>query len=40
MTADTVVGVLLMMTTREPFPSAVLSDIHTGGGIMWVVGDG
>jgi putative copper resistance protein D len=40
MTADTVVGVLLMMTTREPFPGAVLSDIHTGGGIMWVVGDG
>jgi putative copper resistance protein D len=40
MTADTVVGVLLMMTTREPFPAAVLSDIHTGGGIMWVVGDG
>jgi putative copper resistance protein D len=40
MTADTVVGVLLMMTTREPFPTAVLSDIHTGGGIMWVVGDG
>jgi len=40
MTADTVVGVLLMMTTREPFRTAVLSDIHTGGGIMWVVGDG
>jgi putative copper resistance protein D len=40
MTADTVVGVLLMMTAREPFPAAVLSDIHTGGGIMWVVGDG
>jgi putative membrane protein len=40
MTADTVVGVLLMMTTREPYPGAVLSDIHTGGGIMWVVGDG
>jgi putative copper resistance protein D len=50
MTADTVVGVLLMMTTREPFPAYarmgrtwgtdLLSDIHTGGGIMWVVGDG
>jgi putative copper resistance protein D len=39
MTADTVVGVLLMMTTRAQgaYP---LSDIHTGGGIMWVVGDG
>lgn len=38
MTVDTVVGVMLMMTaTRTAFP---LSDIHTGGGIMWVVGDG
>jgi len=39
MTVDTVVGVLLMMTTR-PQGSYALSDIHTGGGIMWVVGDG
>ena len=39
MTADTVVGVLLMMTTR-PQGAYLLSDIHTGGGIMWVVGDG
>lgn len=46
MTADTVVGVLLMIqshattfATRDWGPSA-LSDLHTGGGIMWVVGDG
>ena len=45
MTADTVVGVLLMMTAHaQPYghrtwgPSA-LSDTHTGGGIMWVIGD-
>lgn len=45
MTADTVVGVLLMITAHtQPFsdrtwgPSA-LSDLHTGGGIMWVIGD-
>jgi cytochrome c oxidase assembly factor CtaG len=50
MSVDTVVGVLLMMSTREPFPAYaayhrtwgpdLLTDIHTGGGIMWVVGDG
>lgn len=50
MSADTVVGVMLMMTTREPFPAyaaehrtwgpSLMTDIHTGGGIMWVVGDG
>lgn len=50
MTADTVIGVMLMMTAREPFPAyaaqgrtwgpGLLGDIHTGGGIMWVVGDG
>lgn len=46
MTADTVVGVLLMMAAhadaygnRTWGPSA-LSDLHTGGGIMWVIGDG
>lgn len=46
MTVDTVVGVLLMITahaqpygTRTWGPSA-LSDLHTGGGIMWVIGDG
>jgi putative membrane protein len=40
MTADTVVGVLLMMTTHTPADGYALSDVHTGGGIMWVVGDG
>jgi cytochrome c oxidase assembly factor CtaG len=46
MTVDTVVGVLLMITAHaQPYgnrtwgPSA-LSDLHTGGGIMWVIGDG
>lgn len=41
MTVDTVVGVMLMMTTQDTaHPGSTLSDIHTGGGIMWVVGDG
>ncbi|HEX3780639.1 MAG TPA: cytochrome c oxidase assembly protein [Pseudonocardiaceae bacterium] len=50
MMVDTIVGVLLMLSAREPFPAyaaqhrtwgpALLDDIHTGGGIMWVVGDG
>ncbi len=50
MTADTVVGVLLMLSSHEPFPAyaaqhrswgpGLLDDIHTGGGIMWVAGDG
>ncbi|MBO0839275.1 MAG: cytochrome c oxidase assembly protein [Sciscionella sp.] len=50
MTVDTVVGVVLMMAAREPFPgyaemgrawgSTPLADVHTGGAIMWVVGDG
>ena len=50
MTADTVIGVMLMMSAGEPFPAyaaqhrtwgpSLLGDIHTGGGIMWVIGDG
>lgn len=50
MSADTVVGVLLMMSSSEPFPAyaaqnrtwgpGLLADIHAGGGIMWVIGDG
>lgn len=50
MMADTIVGVVLMLTAREPFPAyaaqgrtwgpGLLDDIHTGGGIMWVAGDG
>lgn len=46
MTADTVVGVLLMIQTHtvdfahRSWGPSPLSDLHTGGGIMWVVGDG
>ena len=50
MMADTIVGVVLMLSAQEPFPAyaaqhrtwgpALLDDIHTGGGIMWVAGDG
>jgi cytochrome c oxidase assembly factor CtaG len=46
MTVDTVVGVLLMITAHaQPYGDrtwgpSTLSDLHTGGGIMWVIGDG
>jgi putative copper resistance protein D len=46
MTADTVVGVMLMMGTQPELGTArgwgpaPLDDLHLGGGIMWVVGDG
>jgi cytochrome c oxidase assembly factor CtaG len=46
MMADTVVGVLLMITAHaQPYGNrtwgpSTLSDLHTGGGIMWVIGDG
>jgi putative copper resistance protein D len=50
MMVDTIVGVVLMLSAHEPFPAyaaqhrtwgpGLLEDIHTGGGIMWVVGDG
>lgn len=49
MGADTLVGVALMLTghpvadfaaMRGPWGLDVLSDQHTAGGIMWVVGDG
>jgi cytochrome c oxidase assembly factor CtaG len=50
MMADTVVGVVLMLSSHELFPAyaaqhrtwgpGLLDDIHTGGGIMWVAGDG
>ncbi|HEY3753750.1 MAG TPA: cytochrome c oxidase assembly protein [Pseudonocardiaceae bacterium] len=46
MTVDTVVGVLLMITAHaQPYGNrtwgpSTLSDLHTGGGIMWVIGDG
>ncbi|MGH3627840.1 MAG: cytochrome c oxidase assembly protein, partial [Sciscionella sp.] len=49
MTVDTVVGVVLMMQAQNPFAPfnglqrgwgpAPLTDIHTGGAIMWVFGD-
>lgn len=50
MTADTIVGVVLIQSTRNPFPAyaamhrswgfSPLEDIQWGGGIMWVGGDG
>ncbi|GAA3113714.1 putative copper resistance protein D [Kribbella aluminosa] len=50
MLPDTVVGIVLLQTTRDPFPMmmemhpswapAPLTDIHTAGGLMWAVGDG
>jgi putative copper resistance protein D len=46
---DTFTGLALVMQARNPFPSyrsmgprapgAVLSNIHLGGGIMWIGGD-
>jgi putative copper resistance protein D len=50
MPVDTFVGVVLLQTNREPFPAyaaagrhwgpSLVSDLHTGGAIMWVGGDG
>ena len=50
MVPDTIVGVVLMQTNRDPFPlmfaqhphwaPAPLHDLAIGGGLMWVVGDG
>lgn len=49
MIVDTVVGVMLMMHSQSPFPAygafhvwtpeQLLSDVRTGGAIMWVIGD-
>lgn len=50
MVVDTVVGVMLMMHSQTPFPAygmfhpawgaaQLLSDVRTGGAIMWVIGD-
>ncbi|MDN3354088.1 cytochrome c oxidase assembly protein [Actinomadura sp. DC4] len=50
MSADTVVGVVLLQATHPPFPSwaamhpswgvGPLGDIHDGGAVMWIGGDG
>jgi putative copper resistance protein D len=46
MGADTIVGVLLMLQAtglnlpHRTWGPSPLTDLHTGGGIMWVVGDG
>ena len=50
MVPDTVVGIVLMQTSTNPFPlmfahhpawaPAPLRDVEIGGGLMWVVGDG
>ncbi|WP_427892829.1 cytochrome c oxidase assembly protein [Kribbella sp. GL6] len=50
MLPDTVVGIVLLQTTRNPFPMMMamhpqwappaLDDIHAAGGLMWAAGDG
>lgn len=50
MTADTMVGVILLQATRTPFPvyaqlqpawgPGPLADVHGGGTVMWLGGDG
>jgi cytochrome c oxidase assembly factor CtaG len=49
MVPDTVVGIVLLQTTVNPFPMMFpgvawgpdpLSDVHVGGAVMWVGGDG
>jgi cytochrome c oxidase assembly factor CtaG len=50
MSADTVVGVVLLQATHPPFPTYArmhpawgpgpLADIHDGGAVMWIGGDG
>ncbi|WP_238152452.1 cytochrome c oxidase assembly protein [Kribbella speibonae] len=50
MVPDTVVGIVLLQATTDPFPvmerqrqswaPPALTDIHTAGGLMWAVGDG
>jgi putative copper resistance protein D len=50
MVVDAGVGIALMMADTDPFPGfaamrhgwgpAALDDIHTGGAVMWVAGDG
>ncbi|MER7243213.1 cytochrome c oxidase assembly protein [Kribbella sp. NPDC000426] len=50
MIPDTLVGIVLLQATRDPFPimahhhppwaPAALTDVHTAGGLMWAGGDG
>lgn len=50
MIPDTLVGIVLLQATRNPFPMmmglhpswapAALTDVHTAGGLMWAAGDG
>ncbi|MFI5693925.1 cytochrome c oxidase assembly protein [Kribbella sp. NPDC051586] len=50
MLPDTVVGIVLLQSTADPFPVMMrlhpswappaLTDVHTAGGLMWAVGDG
>jgi putative copper resistance protein D len=50
MVVDAFIGIILMISDYEPFPAmaamrsgwgpSALSDLHTGGAIMWVGGDG
>lgn len=50
MSADTIVGIVLLQATHPPFPSYArmhppwgpgpLTDIHDGGAVMWIGGDG
>src|SRR5947208_11453935 len=50
MLPDTVVGIVLLQTDRDPFPMMMshhpswapdpLTDVHTAGGLMWAGGDG
>lgn len=50
MTADTIVGIVLLQATTPPWPAYTrmqpswgpgpLADIHGGGAVMWIAGDG
>ncbi|WP_378212444.1 cytochrome c oxidase assembly protein [Actinoallomurus acaciae] len=50
MSADTIVGIVLLQATNPPFPSYArmhppwgpgpLTDVHDGGAVMWIGGDG